>query len=154
MIVRPPYETKTSGSRNSWASPFLAEARPSNSSHTQVTARKLTLTPREKNFQGANVWGLGDFGEQFQHGLGSVFGQSLRICSSRTQRISRRSPYRLGMSMCPLLGFCHRGGNGRVQFNGGAISGLIETLHPGICPPVAPPLESAPAKRVLSPAGT
>ena len=29
------------------------------------TAWKLTLTPREKTFQGANAWGLGNFGSQF-----------------------------------------------------------------------------------------
>ena len=30
------------------------------------TAHKLTLTPRRKNFQSANVWGPGDFGSRFQ----------------------------------------------------------------------------------------
>ena len=30
------------------------------------TVQKLTLTPREKNFQSANVRGSGDFGSQFQ----------------------------------------------------------------------------------------
>ena len=31
-----------------------------------ITAHKLTLTPRRKNFQSANVWGPGDFGSRFQ----------------------------------------------------------------------------------------
>ena len=33
------------------------------------TAQKLTLTPRERNFQSVNAWGLGDFGSWLQWGF-------------------------------------------------------------------------------------